>query len=78
MSHMRTVNLRELHMRTGAIVDLAARGETVTVVRRGVAIAELGPAKERRAPPLPDREKILARFPRVKRDSGRILEEDRS
>ena len=65
-------------MRTGAIVELAARGETVTVIRRGVAIAQLGPAKARVAPPLPDREKILARFPRVKGDSGRFLEEDRS
>ena len=75
---MRSVNVRELHLRTGAIVDLAARGQVVRVVRKGVAVAEIRPAAERPTKPLPDRTKALAKFPRLAGDSGRFLEEDRS
>lgn len=75
---MKSVNVRELHMRTGAIVDLAARGQVVRVVRRGVAVAELRPAVERPGTPLPDRAAVLAKFPALAGDSGRFLEEDRS
>jgi hypothetical protein len=51
----------------------------VVVVKRGRRVAELPPAAalaEERT--LPDRSALLARFPKLRRDSGRILEEDRS
>ena len=53
---MKEVNVRELHQRTGAIVDLAAEGHVVTVIKRGRPVAELrplGPGTRRRT--LPDR-----------------------
>ncbi len=76
--HMKSVNVRDLHLRTGAIVDLAARGQVVRVVRRGVAVADLRPIAEHPSKPLPDRTKALAKFPKLTGDSGRFLEQDRS
>ncbi len=76
---MKEVNVRELHQRTGAIVDLAAEGHVVTVIKRGRPVAELrplGPGTRRRT--LPDRTELLARYPVLRGDSGRFLEEDRS
>jgi len=76
---MKRVNVRELHERTGSIVDLAAEGHVVTVVKRGRPVAELRPigaGRYRRT--LPDRRELLARYPKLRGDSGRILEEDRS
>ena len=75
---MRVVNVRELHLRTGAIVDLASKGAAIAVVRRGVTVAELRPAKARSPKRLPDRARFLARFPALPGDSGRFLETDRS
>lgn len=76
---MRVVNVRELHERTGAIVDMVADGNVVVVVKRGRRVAELRPsagvAGERT---FPDRSALLARFPTLRRDSGRYLERDRS
>ena len=76
---MRSVNVRKLHEKTGAIVDLAAEGNIVTIVKRGRPVAELRPldAGARRRT-LPDRTKLLARYPKLRGDSGRFLEEDRS
>ena len=76
---MKQVNVRELHERTGAIVDLATKGRVVTIVKRGRPVAELRPlvdSAQRRT--LPDRVTLLARYPKVRGDSGRFLEEDRS
>jgi antitoxin (DNA-binding transcriptional repressor) of toxin-antitoxin stability system len=76
---MKRVNIRELHENTGSLVDLAAEGHVVVILRRGVPVAEMHPsaaALGRRT--LPDREIVLARFPEVPQDSGRFLEEERS
>lgn len=76
---MKRVNIRELHENTGAVIDLAAEGHVVVVTRRGVPVAEIGPrgaAGARRT--LPDRSVILKRFPDVRGDSGRFLEEERT
>ena len=76
---MKTVNVRELHERTGALVALAAEGHVLVVVKRGVPVAELraiSAATRRRT--LPDRSAVLARFPVLRGDSGRFLEEERS
>jgi antitoxin (DNA-binding transcriptional repressor) of toxin-antitoxin stability system len=76
---MKAVNIRQLHERTGALVDLAAEGHPIVILRRGTPIAELRSASlatHRRT--LPDRRKLLARYPRLEGDSGRFLEQDRS
>lgn len=79
LGHMKTVNVRELHQRTGALVELAAEGHVVLVVKRGIPLAELRPCSAgRRQRTLPDRSAVLAKFPRLRSDSGRFLEEDRS
>lgn len=73
---MKTVNVRELHQRTGALVELAAEGHVVLVLKRGVPLAELRPCSTGTTrKTLPDRREILARFPRLRGDSGRFLEE---
>lgn len=76
---MKKVNIRQLHERTGRLVDLAAEGHVVTILRRGVPVAELRPARSSTAArTLPDRSELLARYPLLPGDSGRFLEEDRS
>jgi antitoxin (DNA-binding transcriptional repressor) of toxin-antitoxin stability system len=76
---MKQVNVRELHERTGAIVDLATKGRVVTIVKRGRPVAELRPLVDSaRTRTLPDRVALLARYPKLRGDSGRFLEEDRS
>jgi antitoxin (DNA-binding transcriptional repressor) of toxin-antitoxin stability system len=71
------VNLRELHRRTGAVVDLAAHGDVVVIERRGVPVAEIRPVR----PPAPGfpagHWEAMERFPRFGDDSGRFVSEDR-
>ena len=59
------------------MVDRAGRGEVIVVLRRGVAIAELSPVRAGATKPLPDRERILSKFPKLRRDSTRYLDDDR-
>jgi antitoxin (DNA-binding transcriptional repressor) of toxin-antitoxin stability system len=76
---MKRVNVRELHHDTGALVDLAAQGHVVVILKRGIPVAELHPSSSSRVRrTLPDRTELLSRFPAVTADSGRYLEEDRS
>lgn len=75
---MKTVNVRELHQRTGAIVDLVAEGHVVLIIKRGKPVAELRPTELRRRSKMPDLSSLLETFPTVSADSGRFLEEDRS
>jgi len=75
---MRHVTIRKLHEETGRIVDAAQAGEVIVVRRRGVPVAELRSLTARtRKVKVPDFNRRYAKFPRVKADSGRILEEDR-
>jgi antitoxin (DNA-binding transcriptional repressor) of toxin-antitoxin stability system len=39
--NMKTVSIRELHMRTGALVQEAAEGEVIIIQKRGVPMAQL-------------------------------------
>ncbi len=79
LGHMKAVNIRELHEHTGSLVDLAAEGHTVVILRRGRPVAELrSSAAATKGRTLPDRSKLLSRFPRLSSDSGRFLEEERS
>lgn len=76
---MNRATLRDLHLKTGEIVERVAGGETFLIEKRGVPVAEprplTGQLPTRR---VPDREKLLKRLPQLKRDSGCILEQDRS
>jgi len=75
---MRKATVRELHLQTSAIVKAVAQGESFVIEKLGVPVAELRPfehlTQDRK---LPNREVLISKMPRVK-DSGRILEEDRS
>ena len=42
---MKKASIRDLHMRTGALVQDAADGEVIAVEKRGVVMAELGPIR---------------------------------
>jgi antitoxin (DNA-binding transcriptional repressor) of toxin-antitoxin stability system len=75
---MRHVTVRKLHEETGRLVDAAQAGEVIVVRRRGVPVAELhGLTGAGRKVKVPDLDRRYRRFPRVKADSGRILEQDR-
>ena len=75
---MKSASIRDLHIRTSELVREAADGAVIVIERRGQPVAELRPlAKRRPKPKLPDMSDIWRRFPSVKTDSGRFLEEDR-
>ena len=79
MCSMKRATTRDLHLRTRAILEEVAAGQVFVIERRGAPVAELRPFQI--IPPtrrLPNREKLLAKLPRVKTDSGRVLEEDHS
>jgi len=75
---MRTTSIRELHLRTGAIVDEAAKGKVIVIARRGKPVAEIR-AIHRKTPAqaIKDLEPLLAKLPKMKTDSGRFISEDR-
>jgi antitoxin (DNA-binding transcriptional repressor) of toxin-antitoxin stability system len=76
---MRERTIRDLHLRTSAIISETMGGHTVVITRRGVPVAELRAYRRTsQTRSLPDRGAWLARFPQVRGDSGRFLEEDRS
>jgi antitoxin (DNA-binding transcriptional repressor) of toxin-antitoxin stability system len=75
---MKRAPIRELHLRTSAIVRAVAEGESYVIEKLGMPVAELKPFE--RLPftrKLPNRERLISKRPRVK-DSGRIVEQDRS
>ncbi len=74
---MKKATVRDLHLKTSAIVKKVASGEVFVIEKYGTPVAELRPFRV--LPPtrrLPNREALISKLPRV-RDSGRILEEDR-
>jgi len=80
MCHMRKkATVRDLHLKTSEIVRRVASGETFVIEKHGTAVAELRPlSRQSPTTPLPDRGAFLRRTPRVKVDSGRVLEQDRT
>jgi prevent-host-death family protein len=46
---MKKVSIRDLHMRTGAVVQEAADGEVIVIQKRGVPVAELRRVRKRTA-----------------------------
>ena len=75
---MKKANIRSLHLNTSSIVREVEEGETYVLEKNGVAVAELKPRDTEPTPRrMPNRDRILARFPRIASDSGALLEEDR-
>jgi len=75
---MRRASIRDLHIRTSELIREVADGEVILIEKRGEPVAELRPFSNQAAkPPLPDMQRFWMRFPRVRGDSGRFLEEDR-
>lgn len=75
---MKKASVRDLHLRTSSILEEVAGGQPFIIEKRGVPIAEIRPlGGELPNAPFPDREALIKKLPRVKTDSGRILEEDR-
>lgn len=73
------MTLRELHLNTSDIVKQVAKGEAFIVEKQGVPVAEIRPlTRQSPTTPMPDREEFLQNLPRVKTDSGRMLEQDRT
>ena len=71
------VNLRELHRRTGAVVESVVRGEVVVIEKRGKVVAEMRPARAL-APGFPAGHwEATKRLPRFADDSGRFVSERR-
>ena len=75
---MKRASIRDLHLRTSAIVKQVAQGHVIVIEKRGVPVAELRPL-ERPSPAKMFRqlEPFLAKFPKLKGDSGRFVSESR-
>jgi len=75
---MRTTSIRDLHMRTGAIVDEAAKGKVIVIARRGKPVAEIHPFRRKTpAEAFREMEPFWARMPKMKTDSTRVISKDR-
>jgi antitoxin (DNA-binding transcriptional repressor) of toxin-antitoxin stability system len=75
---MKTITIRELHLKTGRWVRHAAIHGPVVVTDRGRRVAALQPfdaATTRR--PLPDRETVIRKRSRIPVDSAVYVGEDR-
>lgn len=69
--HMRTISIRELHLRTGEWVRRAASRGPIVVTDRGRRVAALQPFDaSMTGRPLPDREAAIRRRSKVPVDSG--------
>lgn len=75
---IKTVSIRELHERTGALVREAARSPVrITDRGRPVAILQSPEAATHAGVGLPDREAWIAKLPRQKTESARAISRDR-
>ena len=75
---METASVRDLHLKTSALLKQVASGQTFVIENRGKPVAELRPVTEQRSRKMPDREALIRKLPLSKTDSGRMLEEDRT
>jgi len=80
---MRKTSIRELHIRTSALVREAAEGGVIVIERRGEPIAELRPISSPAAMPAAAKDRIFDsmrelwdRMPQLS-DSTKMIEEDR-
>lgn len=77
MGHMRKLNARELHLKTGAILDQVAAGDVIVIERRGVVVAELRPAGPQESVFPAAHFAAVRRLPRSKVEATRAISEDR-
>ena len=78
MGHMERTSVRDLHLKTSALIKNVVEGQTYVIESRGVPVAELRPiTAPKRTNRLPDREAFIRTLPRTGTDIGKILEEDR-
>ena len=68
---------RELHRRTGAVVEQVARGDSVVMEKRGVPLAEMRPLRPAGRGFPSGHWEFLKRFPKFKDDSGQLISKDR-
>ena len=75
---MRTVSIRDLHARTGAIVrEAAKRPLQITDRGRVLAVIQAPSVAAKQGVPLPDREALIAKLPRQRTDSADLIGDDR-
>jgi prevent-host-death family protein len=75
---MKRASIRDLHIRTSELVREASEGDVIVIERRGQPVAELRPITQQTPKKrLPDMKEFWKSMPKMKLDSGRILEEDR-
>jgi hypothetical protein len=75
---MKTVSIRDLHSRTGAIVrEAAARPLLITDRGRVLAVIQAPNLGARQGVALPDREAWIAKLPRQKSEAAALISEDR-
>jgi prevent-host-death family protein len=74
---MKQLSVRELHHRTGAIINEVAGGDVVIIVKRGVPVAELRPVTPAAKGFPPQHWEHLKKFPKLNGDSGRHISRDR-
>ena len=75
---MERVSVRDLRLKTSALLKNVAQGQTYIIESLGVPVAELRPIPTNRPTnKLPDREAFIRTLPRSGTDTGKILEEDR-
>lgn len=75
---MKTVSIRDLHARTGAIVREAARRPLqITDHGRVLAVIQAPGVATPQGVPLPDREAWIVRLPNQKTDSADLISDDR-
>jgi prevent-host-death family protein len=75
---MKTVSIRELHMRTGALVQEAAAGEVIIIEKRGVPVAELVPLTTAEVFRERERSGYFKKLPKTKGEIPRFISEDRT
>jgi antitoxin (DNA-binding transcriptional repressor) of toxin-antitoxin stability system len=79
MRQMERVSVRDLRLKTNALLKNVAQGQTYVIEYRGEPVAELRPIPAHRPTnKLPDREAFFRTLPRSGTDTGKILEEDRT
>ena len=77
---MKKASIRDLHMRTGALVQEAADGEIIIIEKRGVAVAELRRVRRRTVGEAfrdLERQGYFARMGKTNSNIDRIISEDR-
>ena len=77
---MKRASIRDLHMRTGALVQQAANGEVIIIEKRGIAVAELERVRKLTAGEVfreRERSGYFKKFPRTNGEPSRFISEDR-